>query len=403
MQYRTVPKTGDRLSTLGFGCMRLPTQRLGRVNIKEAHRLIHESIDLGVNYFDTAWFYHAGRSESVLGEALQGGRRQKVFLATKLPQHIIRSREQMERTLHQQLDGLQTETIDYYLIHAMPSLARWEELEKIGIREFLEKAQTSGKVRHIGFSFHGNVSEFRKLIDVYPWASCLVQYNYLDTHTQAGTEGVKYAASKKVAVMVMEPLRGGLLAGQLPPKVQALFDDYPTPRSPAAWAFRWLWDHPEVTMVLSGLNRSDHLQENNAIADEATPGVMTEEEHLVIQRVRNIFEQRIKVPCTACAYCMPCPSGVDIPGCFTHYNSGYLHGKRILARGAYLAMHDLFPVDTPTLASQCVGCGKCEELCPQNIEIRKELANVQREFEGRYTTPLMKWIIRRLLNRRPVE
>lgn len=403
MQYRTVPKTGDRFSTLGFGCMRLPTARLGRVNVQESHRLIHEAIDLGVNYFDTAWFYHAGRSESVLGEALQGSRREKVYVATKLPQHLIQTRDQMERTLNQQLDGLQTETIDYYLIHALPSLARWEELEQMGIREFLEEAIRAGKIRHVGFSFHGNGAEFLKLVDVYPWATCLVQYNYLDTNTQAGTVGVQYAASQDIAVMVMEPLRGGLLAGKLPAKVQALFDAHPSQRSQVAWALRWIWDQKEITMVLSGLNRSDHLQENVALADETTPGILTDEERTTIDQVRDIFTKRIKVPCTSCGYCMPCPFGVDIPGCFRHYNSGYLLGNRVIARGTYLAMHDLFPAVHPTLASQCTGCGRCEELCPQNIEIRKELENVKHEFEGRFTTPFIKWIVRRMLNRRRIE
>ena len=403
MQYRTVPKTGDQFSRLGFGCMRLPSSRFGSVNIKEAHRLIHEAIDLGINYFDNAWFYHGGKSESILGEAIQGERRQKIHLATKLPQHIIHNRNEMEQTLDQQLKSLRTETIDYYLIHALPHMARWEELEKIGIREFLEAAQNAGKVRHIGFSFHGTATEFCKIVDAYPWVSCLVQYNYLDTHTQAGTEGVKYAASKEIAVMVMEPLRGGLLGGQLPKKAQALFDAYPTKRSAADWALRWLWDQPEVTMVLSGLNRSDHLRENIATADETTPGTMTEEEHQVIEQVRGVFEERIQVPCTACAYCMPCPANVNIPGCFMHYNSGYLLDNRVMTRGMYLAMHDIFQAGNPTLASQCTGCGKCEKICPQGIKVPEELAKVRQEFEGRFTTPLLKRLIRFVMNRRKLK
>ncbi|MGD9127259.1 MAG: aldo/keto reductase, partial [Planctomycetia bacterium] len=397
MQYRTVPKTGDQLSTLGFGCMRLPSGRLGRVNIQESHRLIHEAIDLGVNYFDTAWFYHAGRSESVLGEAIQGHHREKIYLATKLPQHLIHTREQMDRTLNQQLDGLKTETIDYYLIHALPTLARWEELERLGIREFIESAKQAGKIRHVGFSFHGNSVEFLKLVDVYPWDVCLVQYNYLDTHTQGGTTGIQYASSQDIGVLVMEPLRGGLLANQLPAKAKALLAAHSSQRSPAAWGLRWLWDQKEITMVLSGLNQSDHLREDVAVAEVTTPGVMSSEEKDLIEQVKEIFEKRIKVPCTACGYCMPCPEGVNIPGCFMHYNSGHLLHKRLYARGTYLAMHDLFPATQPTLASQCTNCGRCEELCPQHIEIRKELENVKREFEGRWTTPVMKWLVRRMM------
>ena len=315
MLYRKVPKTGDELSVLGFGCMRFPTKRGGGIDEGRAIRQVRYALDHGVNYVDTAPAYHLGRSESVLARALSDGYRKKVRLATKLPPWSVRSRQDMDHVLDAQLTKLQTGFIDYYLLHSL-SGASWVEMRNLGVREFLDSAKKDGRIKNAGFSFHGDIESFKEIVNAYDWEFCQIQYNYLDEFNQAGTEGLEYAASKRLAVIIMEPLHGGNLAGPNPAEIQKIWEESPVKRSPAEWALRWVWNHPEVTTVLSGMNNELHIDENIHAADKALPNSLTVDELSTIARVGDTYRRLMKVNCTGCRYCMPCPAGVDIPGCF---------------------------------------------------------------------------------------
>ena len=337
MLYRTVPKTGDRLSILGFGCMRLPSKNRG-IDEERTIRQIRHAIDSGVNYFDTAPAYHFGKSEQILGKALQDGYREKVKIATKLPHWSVRERADMDRILAGQLATLKTDHIDYYLLHSLGKES-WEKLEKLGVLEFLDKAKAEGKIRNAGFSFHGTFDAFRQIVDAYDWQFCQIQYNFLDEHNQAGTAGLRYAAGKNLAVMVMEPLRGGNLAGPVPEEIQKIWDEAPVKRSPAEWGLRWVWNHPEVTVVLSGMNNEAHIDENIRTAGSALPQSLPPEDLARIDRVKETYRQLMKVGCTGCGYCMPCPAGVDIPGCFALYNAHHLFPNDRAPRFQYIGHH----------------------------------------------------------------
>jgi predicted aldo/keto reductase-like oxidoreductase len=307
MLYRTMKKTGDRLSVLGFGCMRVPQKR-GRIDEARATRQIRFAIDQGVNYVDTAMLYHMGANEPFLGRALGDGYREKVKLATKPLLSAIKTRQDMDRVLKAQLAMLKTDYIDYYLFHGLNGQV-WKKMRKLGGRDFLDRAKGDGRIRFAGFSFHGDLEAFKEIVDDYDWDACVIQYNYLDENNQAGTEGLKYAAEKGLGVVVMEPLRGGNLAGRIPPAVQAIWDEAEVKRSPAEWALRWLWNHLEVTVVLSGMNREDHIRENLRIADEGHPNSLSERELELVRRVAETYRGLMKAGCTGCRYCMPCPSG----------------------------------------------------------------------------------------------
>jgi len=391
MQYRTVPKNGDKLSALGFGAMRLPT-RLGRIDEERATNQIRSAIDAGVNYIDTAVPYHGGDSERFLGRCLQDGYREKVKLATKLPPRNVETREDMDRILDIQLKKLKTDHIDYYLLHGIEG-NQWKQLFDLGVLDFLDKAKADGRIRNAGFSFHGDRKAFKEIIDAYDWTFCQIQYNFLDETNQAGTEGLQYAASKNIAVMVMEPLRGGMLAGKLPAAVQQIFDRAPVKRSPAEWALRWVWNHPEVTVVLSGMNDEKHVAENIKTCQTAFPDAMSEAELATVAEVAGLYKQLMKVGCTGCAYCMPCPFGVNIPMCFSIYNDYHIGANRILTRGMYggMLMGGIMPVRAD--ASLCRQCGKCAKACPQHIEIPDELKSVNRTLGG-LRTKLMMPIVR---------
>ena len=276
MQYRKMPKNGDQLSILGFGCMRLPVKD-GHIDEGRAIEQIRFAIDQGVNYVDTAWPYHAGESETVLGKALRGGYRDKVKVATKLPSWMIKSRADMDRYLAAQLEKLGTDHIDYYLVHSLDGTS-WDNLARLGVREFLDQARMDGRITNPGFSFHGMAGDFNRIVDAYPWVFCQIQYNYLDEHHQAGTEGLQYAAAKGLGVIVMEPLRGGNLASVVPPGAEAIWNEAETRRTPAEWALRWIWNRPEVTVILSGMNEEAHIRENLSIANTARANALTEEE-----------------------------------------------------------------------------------------------------------------------------
>ena len=394
MQYRSVPKTGDQLSILGYGCMRLPTRR-GTIDRKTASRQIYEAIDRGVNYLDTAVPYHNGKSEPFLGDILStGGYRDKVRIATKLPHWSVSSSADMEKTLDKQLKNLKTDCIDYYLIHNLNG-ASWGAAKQKGVTAFLDSALKSGKIANAGFSYHGGAQDFITVVDDYDWTFCQIQYNILDTQNQAGKKGLKYAAEKDLAVMIMEPLRGGNLAKMPPAAVKKIWQQADTRRSPAEWALRWVWNHPEVTVVLSGMNNDQHIRENLVMADTALPEAFSKTERAMVREVRKTFLELMKVGCTGCQYCMPCPEGVNIPGCFEQFNSRHVFQDRS-ARLFYLAMQGGVLNGQPALASQCVHCGACLEKCPQNIMIPDHLAEVADKMEGFLARPLL-WIIGKVM------
>jgi uncharacterized protein len=386
MLYRKMPKSGDNLSLLGFGCMRLPTKR-GKVDEQKAVELIRYSIDRGVNYADTAWPYHGGQSEVVLGKALKDGYRQKVKVADKLPVWLCRSREDMDHYLGEQFKRVGVDVFDYYLIHSLDGSA-WEKAKQCGIMDFLDKAKESGKIVNAGFSFHGARHEFKKIIDEYNWDFCQAQFNILDENDQAGIEGIRYAAAKNIGVIVMEPLRGGTLAGKLPAEVEKVYKTAPKQRSNAEWALRWVMDHKEVVTVLSGMGEKSQAEENIRIAGEAEPCSLAEEELTIVKSAAEIFRKLMKVPCTGCQYCMPCPAGVNIASAFTFYNNKYLFKQGFMNRGMYLVQNGGLMGKTPTLASQCVNCGVCKTRCPQKIDIPVQLLKVKKEFEGFLLKPL---------------
>ncbi|AKB85255.1 aldo/keto reductase [Methanococcoides methylutens] len=381
MLYRKMPKNGDELSILGFGAMRLPVKEDGTIDEERATNQIRDAIDNGVNYVDTAWPYHMGQSEPFLRRALSDGYREKVKLATKLPTWMVDSREDMDKFLNAQLEKLNTDHIDYYLIHSLAG-ELWEKVESLGVIDFLEKAKADGRIINAGFSFHGAPDEFKPIVDAYEWDFCQIQYNFLDEKLQAGTEGLEYAASKDLGVIIMEPLRGGLLAGEVPTSIEDIWNEGSTKRTAAEWALRWVWNHPEVTVVLSGMNEEAHVEENLRIADEANSDSLTENELKLIERVENKYRELMKAGCTGCSYCMPCPVGVDIPACFEMYNNLYLFDNDDMTKLMYAARLGGITGAEPGFASLCVQCNKCIEKCPQHLEIPTLLESVVEDFEG---------------------
>jgi len=382
MLYRKKPKSGDELSILGFGCMRLPTKPDGSIDEERATRQVRYAIDNGVNYVDTAWPYHMGESEPFVGRALSDGYRQKVRLATKLPSWLIEKREDMDTYLNAQLEKLQTDHIDYYLVHALIG-DLWDKVEKLGVAGFLDSAKADGRITNAGFSFHGAGEDFNRIVDAYPWDFCQIQYNFLDEQNQAGTAGLEYAAKKGLGVIIMEPLRGGNLTRTVPPTVKKIWDEAPTTRTAAEWALRWIWNHPGVTVVLSGMNEETHIRENLRVADDAFPDSLTDAELRLVKRVEKKYRELMKVGCTGCQYCMPCPSGVNIPLCFEHYNNLYLGDNPEGEKFLYAArLGGAVGLGEPEFASLCTQCGQCMEKCPQHIDIQVILESVVKELEG---------------------
>jgi predicted aldo/keto reductase-like oxidoreductase len=375
-----VPESGDELSILGFGAMRLP-EKDGVIDNVKATALLHHAIDNGINYIDTSWTYHREQSETFLGDALTNGYREKVKIATKMPHWLVRNRQDMDRFLEIQLKKLRTDHIDYYLIHALTE-GGWEKIKDIGVREFLDTAKKDGRIRNTGFSFHDNTEVFKEIIDSYDWDICQIQYNFLDESSQAGTEGLKYAAEKGIAVIVMEPLRGGNLVRNIPPEVSEIWNESDIKRTPAEWGFRWVWNHPEVTVVLSGMNEISQVDENIQTASEAYPSSLTEKELETVQRAVEKYRKLMTIPCTGCRYCMPCPAGVDIPGCFELYNSMEIFKNRGKYDSQYMYLiHHMGVLGNKTSASLCMNCGRCKEHCPQHIDIPTRMEEVEAQFE----------------------
>ena len=372
MQYRK-DKNGQPLSVLGFGCMRFPRKGSG-IDMAETEREIIAAVEAGINYFDTAYIYPG--SEAALGEIVEkNALRDRVLIATKLPQYLVGSRAALDRYFREQLSRLRTDHIDYYLMHHLTDVAMWEKLKNVGVLDWIAEKKAEGAIRHIGFSYHGNTENFLKILEDYDWDLCQIQYNYYDELAQAGREGLRAAAAKGVPVVVMEPLRGGKLVNMLPEAAKQRFKESGRDWSPAAWSFRWLWDQPEVTVVLSGMNSMGMLQENCRTASEAVPGGLTEADRETLAAVTRAIREREKVGCTGCRYCMPCPKGVDIPGLFRCYNEMFIESKR---QGRFQYAQTVGLTKTPAFADQCVGCGKCEKHCPQELPIRSLLKEADR-------------------------
>ncbi len=382
MKYRQ-DKYGNDISLLGFGCMRLP-RTMGIINIAEAEKQIMAAYNAGVNYFDTAYIYPG--SESALGEILEkNGIRKNVNIATKLPHYLIRSRDGAEKLFSEELKRLRTDYIDYYLMHMLGDVATWEKLKELGIDSWIEEKKRSGGIRQIGFSYHGNSEGFCRLLDAYEWDFCLVQYNYMDENSQAGRKGVEYAAQKGIPVFIMEPLRGGKLVNKLPREALKIFENHPVHHTPAQWAFRWLFSQPQITCVLSGMNSMEMVLDNVNTASTTEPGELTDDDEKMLKDVVSAINSRMKVGCTGCGYCVPCPKNVDIPGTFAAYNRRYTESK--FWGFVEYTMCTALRKDS-TAASNCIDCGKCEKHCPQGIKIRRELKNAQKELE----TPLYRFV-----------
>ncbi len=370
-------KTGLQVSPLGFGCMRFPVidSDNSRIDEDQAMEMVRYAIDHGVNYFDTAYPYHGfdfskgGASEPFLAKALKDGYREKVYIATKLPSWLVETREDMDRFLDEQLERLETEHIDFYLLHGLDRKS-WKKLLELGVLEFLHSALEAGKIRFAGFSYHDEIDLFKEIVDAYEWTFCQIQYNYMDEEYQAGTEGLKYAAAKGLAIVAMEPLRGGTLVNGLPPAARKVLEQADPEKSAVAWAFEWLWKHPEVTVVLSGMSHLDHVKENLQLAAELSQKEWKKEDEETIQSAVRIIRAQQMVDCTACNYCMPCPEGVNIPRNFALYNDYHM-----LQDPAAKLRYQRLLSDTAK-ASNCIECGLCEPQCPQSIPIRAELKHV---------------------------
>jgi uncharacterized protein len=380
MRYRKFGKLDWESSVLAFGAMRLPTNSggmlSGDVDEEESIKMIRHAIDSGVNLVDSAYLYHLGKSEVVLGKALRDGYRKKVMLSTKSPTWGLEKADDFNRFLDEQLTRLQVDSVDFYLLHGLGA-DRWEKMLELGIIQRAEAAVDDGRVAHVGFSFHGDTEAFKKIVDGYDgWAMCLIQHNYMDTEHQAGTEGLMYAASRGIAVAIMEPLRGGTLANP-PGPVLREFEVFEEKRSPADWALQWLWDRPEVSTVLSGMSSMKQLEENLRSADEAEVASITPEAREMLSRVRSSLEARAPIPCTRCGYCMPCPSGVDIPTNIEFYNEGVMYEDWSAPRFKYL--RGLTPEKR---AVACENCGECEEACPQDIPIGEWMPKVHDKLSG---------------------
>ena len=376
MKYRK-DKYGNDISILGFGCMRF-TQKKGKIDMEKAEKELMAAYKGGVNYYDTAYVYPG--NEAALGEILHKNRiRDKVYIATKLPHYLIKSIDGLERNFQEQLKRLKTDRIDYYLMHMLNEVDIWDKLKAMGIEQWIEEKKSKGIIGQVGFSYHGNTENFCRIVDLYPWDFCQIQYNYMDEHTQAGVKGLRYAHEKGLPVIIMEPLRGGKLVKNLPSEAEEIFRGYEKQYSPAQWGFRWLWNQPEVSCVLSGMNSLEMVEDNLQNASSASVGELTEGDKQMLQRVADAIRRKQKVGCTGCAYCVPCPMNVDIPGAFVAYNLLYSNGKASATK-EYLKS-SVFRRNS-TAASLCIGCGKCEQHCPQSIHIREELKNVSRELEG---------------------
>ena len=374
MQYRK-DKYGNDISVLGYGCMRF-TKKGNSIDLDKAEKEIMAAFNAGVNYYDTAYIYPG--SEVALGEIVaRNGIREKIKIATKLPQYLIKTDKAVDKYFNEQLSRLKTDYIDYYLMHMLTDIGMWEKLKAVGIIDWIKEKKASGAIRNLGFSYHGNTENFLKILNDYDWDFCQIQYNYMDEVSQAGVKGLKAAAEKGIPIIIMEPLRGGKLVNMLPDKAKKLIAEDKRGFTAAEWAFRWLWNQPEVTCVLSGMNTVEMVEENCRVASEALPGHLNSEDMELIGKIKGIIKEREKVGCTGCRYCMPCPKGVDIPGLFSCYNAMYIESKK---DGRFQYAQAVGLTKDPVFASQCVKCGKCEQHCPQGIPIREKIKEADKKL-----------------------
>ena len=374
MKYRK-DRYGNEISVLGFGCMRF-AKKGNAIDMEKTEEQIDYAISQGINYFDTAYVYSG--SEAALGEILsRNGRREKVNIATKLPQYLISREGMIEKLFQEELKRLRTDHVDYYLMHMLTDLSAWQNLVSHGVEDWIREKKASGEIRNIGFSFHGNTEMFLKILNAYDWDFCQIQYNYMDEHSQAGRRGLQAANEKGIPVIIMEPLRGGKLVDLLPEKAKKLIAGNNRFSSPAELAFRWLWSQPEITCVLSGMNSLEMVKENCRIASASEVGDLKEEDYALIEEVKTLINEKIKVPCTGCGYCQPCPQGVDIPLAFRCYNEMYMESKQA---GRFEYAQTVGLREKPAFPSQCIACGKCESHCPQHIAIIQELKNADRNL-----------------------
>ena len=372
MQYRK-DKSGNELSILGYGCMRF-TRKSSSIDIDKAEQELLTAYRAGVNYYDTAYIYPG--SEAALGEILDRNHiREKIHIATKLPQYLIGNRAALDRFFAEELSRLRTNYVDYYLMHHLTDVAMWEKLKTVGILDWIQEKKQAGAIRNIGFSYHGNTENFLKILNDYDWDFCQIQYNYLDEVAQAGKAGLQAAAAKGVPVIIMEPLRGGKLVNMLPDAAIKAMQNSGRDWSPAEWGLRWLYNQPEVTVVLSGMNSLEMVEANCRTASEAQPGTLTERDFETLEKVKQAIREKEKVGCTGCRYCMPCPKGVDIPGIFRCYNTMFTESK---SEGRSQFIQTVGLTKEPAFASQCIRCGKCEQHCPQSIPIRDKLQEADR-------------------------
>jgi len=380
MLYRKLGRTGCEVSILGFGCMRLPIKDSNQsaadrfdpnkfIDEDNAIQLIHYAKAQGINYFDTAYVYHSGKSEPLLGKAVQGYR-EEILIATKLPAWMVKDPEDFDKFIDEQLERLATSYVDFYLLHGL-GRETWTKMKELGALRFLNKILGDGRARFVGFSFHDDVRLFKEIVDAYDWSFCQIQYNYLDRNYQAGREGLEYAASKDLGVVIMEPLRGGRLAGQIPEKVQTIWDSAPLKRSPAEWALRWVWNHAQVSTALSGMNSMAQLQENLKIANEGCANSLSPKDLTLIDQVTETYQNMLAIDCTSCSYCLPCPQGVNIPHNFRLYNDHHIFKDQEINFILYNRM-----TAPEQRASNCSECGECEQRCPQHIKIIDGLKKV---------------------------
>lgn len=368
MQYRYFTKDKLKVSVLGFGCMRFPIENgdSGAIEENQATEMLHYAIDNGVNYIDTAYPYHQGNSEAFVGRALGNGYRDKVYLATKLPVWLCKTYEDFEKYLDEQLERLNTDYIDFYLLHSLNEKS-WNNIVDLKIFDFVEEAKKKGKIKYIGFSFHDELPVFKSIIDSYNWDFCQIQLNYMDRQYQAGLEGFEYAVEKDISVVIMEPIKGGKLAAASE-EISSIWEKSAIKRSPARWALDWLYNFSEVSTVLSGMSTLEHVVENVETAKTARANSLSKEELSLVDEITGVYKKNIKVGCTSCEYCLPCPEGVAIPNIFDMYNNVYVYGAKEESQNRYEGL-----VKAEKDSSKCVECGICEGLCPQHLEIIQDL------------------------------